>query len=249
MTRDGLFTALADVVGRSKSPPFNFAVVDEAQDLGVAHLKFLAALGAGRADALFFAGDTGQRIFQPPFSWKTLGLDVRGRSRTLRVNYRTSHQIREQADRLLAEKVADADGNEQERDDTVSVFDGPPPVVKVAQGEAAEIAAVAEWLRGIFAAGVRPDECALFVRPASELGRAEKVVAAAGLACAVLDKQPAGAMDRVSVGTMHLAKGLEFRAVAVMACDDEVIPSQARIEAVGDAGDLLDVYESERHLL
>ncbi len=48
---------------------------------------------------------------------------------------------------------------------------------------------------------------------------------------------------------MHLAKGLEFRAVAVMACDDEVIPSQERIETVGDDADLQEVYDTERHLL
>ena len=45
---------------------------------------------------------------------------------------------------------------------------------------------------------------------------------------------------------MHLAKGLEFRAVAVMACDDEVVPLQQRIEAVGDAADLAEVYATER---
>jgi hypothetical protein len=49
---------------------------------------------------LFFAGDLGQRIFQQPFSWRALGVDVRGRSRTLRINYRTSHQIRTHADLL-----------------------------------------------------------------------------------------------------------------------------------------------------
>ena len=97
-----LFTALAarsatgGRSGRSTSPS-----IDEAQDLSVAQLRFLAALGGGRPNALFFAGDLGQRIFQQPFSWKALGVDVRGRSRTLRVNYRTSHQIRSQADRLL----------------------------------------------------------------------------------------------------------------------------------------------------
>ncbi len=48
---------------------------------------------------------------------------------------------------------------------------------------------------------------------------------------------------------MHLAKGLEFRAVVVMACDDEVIPLQARIETVGDDADLQEVYDTERHLL
>ena len=75
--------------------------MDEAQDIGVAELRFLAALGAGRPDALFFAADLGRRIFQTPFSWRALGVDSRGRSHTLRVNSRTSHQIRRQADRLL----------------------------------------------------------------------------------------------------------------------------------------------------
>ncbi len=48
---------------------------------------------------------------------------------------------------------------------------------------------------------------------------------------------------------MHLAKGLEFRAVVVMACDDEIIPLQERIETVGDDADLQEVYDTERHLL
>jgi superfamily I DNA/RNA helicase len=48
---------------------------------------------------------------------------------------------------------------------------------------------------------------------------------------------------------MHLAKGLEFRAVAVIACDDEVLPLQERIEAVSDDADLEEVYSTERHLL
>lgn len=53
----------------------------------------------------------------------------------------------------------------------------------------------------------------------------------------------------ISIGTMHLAKGLEFRAVAVMACDDEIVPLQKRIETVGDDADLQEVYDTERHLL
>ena len=53
-------------------PPFDFVVVDESQDVGVAELWFLAALGAGRADGLFLTGDLGQRTFQQPFSWRSL---------------------------------------------------------------------------------------------------------------------------------------------------------------------------------
>jgi superfamily I DNA/RNA helicase len=48
---------------------------------------------------------------------------------------------------------------------------------------------------------------------------------------------------------MHLAKGLEFRAVAVVACDDEVLPLKERIESVADDSDLQEVYDTERHLL
>jgi superfamily I DNA/RNA helicase len=72
----------------------------------------------------------------------------------------------------------------------------------------------------------------------------------------LMDAQPYYISDKIeitpgklSIGTMHLAKGLEFRAVAVMACDDEVIPSQERIENVADDADLEEVYDSDRHLL
>jgi superfamily I DNA/RNA helicase len=65
----------------------------------------------------------------------------------------------------------------------------------------------------------------------------------------VLDKNVETPIGHISIGTMHLAKGLEFRAVAVMACDDEIVPLQERIETVGDDADLQEVYDTERHLL
>ena len=90
MTQPSVFTALASAVAESRNPPFDFAVVDESQDISISQLRFFAALGGHRPNALFFAGDLGQRIFQQPFSWKSLGVDIRGRSRNLRINYRTS---------------------------------------------------------------------------------------------------------------------------------------------------------------
>jgi len=87
------------------------------------------------------------------------------------------------------------------------------------------------------------------VRSAAQLDRARASVEAAGLALKVLDEDVETSSGRVSVGTMHLAKGLEFRAVVVMACDDEVIPLQERIETVSDDTDLEEVYNTERHLL
>jgi len=81
-THAELFSSLAGAISKNKNVIFDFAVVDEAQDISLAHLRFFAALGGGRPNALFFAGDLGQRIFQQPFSWKALGVDIRGRSRT-----------------------------------------------------------------------------------------------------------------------------------------------------------------------
>ena len=249
VTHAGLFSALAIALETGKSQPFDFAVMDEAQDLSVAHLRFFAALGGARANALFFAGDLGQRIFQQPFSWMALGVDIRGRSRTLRVNYRTSHQIRTQADRLLGPVVADVDGNTEDRSDTVSVFNGPPPLLRVCKNEAEEATTVGQWIAEQGKAGVLPHEFGVFVRSPAQLDRAQAAVKEAGLAFKILDEHVETTSGHVSISTMHLAKGLEFRSVVVMACDDEIIPLQERIETVGDDADLKEVYDTERHLL
>ena len=138
MTLAQIFGQLTRALSSQEVPLFDYIVVDEAQDVSVAQLRVLAAATGGKANTLFFAGDLGQRIFQQPFSWKELGIDVRGRSHTLRINYRTSHQIRAQADRLLDPEIADFDGNQEERRGTISVFNGPPPAVKALDSAEAE---------------------------------------------------------------------------------------------------------------
>jgi superfamily I DNA/RNA helicase len=212
-------------------------MVDEAQDLSVAQVRFLAEVARLRPDALFLAGDIGQRIFHLPFSWARLGLDVRGRSHCLKVCYRTSHQIRAAADRLLPAAITDLDGIEEGRRGTVSVFDGPAPEVVIAPDESAEVKAVSEFLRDCGG----PVGLGLLVRGQGQLSRARAAVAGAGF-----DPR---AEDGVTIATMHDAKGLEFRAVAVMACDEDVLPDPVRLAAVGDVGELEATYETERHLL
>ncbi len=249
VTGADMFGRLASRLVNSKYPPFDYVVVDEAQDISVAQLRFLATLGRNRPNSLFFAGDLGQRIFQQPFSWKALGVDIRGRSRTLRVNYRTSHQIRTQADRLLGPEVSDVDGITEERAGTVSVFNGPTPIISVLDSIEEEREAVSMWLSDWNSEGVVPHEIGVFVRSPTELVRAREAVENAGLRFKVLDENVETTSGHVSISTMHLAKGLEFRAVVVMACDDEVIPLQDRIETVADDADLIEVYDTERHLL
>ena len=249
LTEAKMFQRLEHHFEAAAHPLFEYYVIDEAQDIGVAELRLLAVLGGGRPDSLFFAGDLGQRIFRTPFSWRALGVDVRGRSHTLRINYRTSHQIRRQADRLLPPELADVDGIAERRGDTVSAFNGPEPSIRVLESPGEEAAAIADWITTLRQEGFAPNEIAVFVRSEGEIARAQEAVRLADLTSIELDECLGGAPDKVVVGAMHLAKGLEFRAVAVVACDDEVLPLQSRIENVADEADLEDTYSTERHLL
>ena len=249
ITRAQMYGQLAYRYTEMQRSPFDYVIVDECQDVGVSQLRFLRALGTDKPDGLFFTGDLGQRIFQQPFSWRALGIEIRGRARTLKVNYRTSHQIRRRSDLLLGPEIADVDGHTEERAATISVFNGAEPSVVVSDSVDDEIEAVADWLTKLTDRGLAADEISVFVRSAAQIERATAAVEKAGLPFTILDNHVQTTAEHVSVSTMHLAKGLEFRAVAVIACDDEVVPLQERIETVTDDADLEDVYNTERHLL
>jgi superfamily I DNA/RNA helicase len=141
------------------------------------------------------------------------------------------------------DEVTDGDGNKEDRRRTISVF------IRSVASEDQEVDAVRAWLQSLGRDGIQAHEIAVFVRSDAQVPRATAAVDSAGLAARTLDSRLEIRPGSVNVGTMHLAKGLEFRAVAVMACDDEIIPLQERIETVGDDGDLQEVYDTERHLL
>ncbi len=237
-TRADLLHRLTAGLAGENRPLFDFIIADESQDLGVPALRFLAALAGPREEALFFTGDLGQRIFQQPFSWRALGIDIRGRSRVLRLNYRTSRQIRRRADRLLPAAVSDVDGQRESRLGVQSIFDGPEPEIHSFPDMSAECAAVADWLSHRLREGFPAAEMALFVRSSTETGRAQAVIRTIG-----------GSARDLAILTMPAAKGLEFRAVVVMACDEAVLPPAARIETAADEADLDEILDSERHLL
>jgi superfamily I DNA/RNA helicase len=248
LTVSSLFSNLARYFAPAANRPYDHIIVDEAQDISVQQLLFLSALAGNGENALFFAGDLGQRIFQQPFSWKSLGVDIRGRSKTLRVNYRTSHQIRTYADRLLDRSVSDLDGNIERRDDAIAVFNGPEPTIVLSQDEKSEQAIVAQWIAKRLSEGVKLHEVSIFVRSKNEIARAIDAVKLTQTPFIVLDKNVETASDHISIGTMHFAKGLEFKIIVVMACDEDILPSASRIAAIGDDSDLKEVYDTERQL-
>jgi UvrD-like helicase C-terminal domain len=248
-TWPGVFTAVTRHFAEKPAKPFSHIVIDEAQDLGVPELRFIAAIAPEGKNALFFSGDLGQRIFQQPFSWKALGVDIRGRAATLKVNYRTSHQIRRAADKLLPGPQRDVDGVVEERKGTVSVFNGPEPTIITSEDETVETNAVAAFIKDALAAGIAPREIGVFTRAPETLNRARAAVHSAGAEALELSDRTDDPGERVSIGTMHLAKGLEFKAVAVMACDEDALPLRSRIDAAADEAELEDVYDTERQLL
>ena len=251
---EGQFTwgSLCDEANRlivaSGTHPFRHVVVDEAQDLGPRELRFVARLALPGPRSLFFAGDVGQRIYRYPFSWIQAGIDVRGRASRLSVNYRTSAQIKDFSDRLLPERMEAVDGEEEARA-TVSLFSGPEPEIVGAESVDGEIQAVSEWLSGLREQGFECHEIAIFTRTRRLLD--ERATTAVSRAC--LDAQRLSAdgeieKGRVSLGTMHIAKGLEFRAVALVGCEADTVPLKASIVAEDDPEARRIAEDRERHL-
>ncbi len=215
---------------------FSHVVVDEAQDISVPELHLLAALTGDRPNGLFFAGDIGQRIFRAAFPWKSAGVDIQGRSRSLKVNYRTSHQIRRQSDLLLPPRLLEADGGEERRLGVSSIFNGPSPQIEIFDSQQEEISAVGRWIKSCLSEGFASDTIAVLVRSDAETPRAKDAILAAG-------------DNGVQIVLMHDAKGQEYRAVVVMACDAAVIPSEDRLMLATDERAHREVYDTERHLL
>src|SRR5262249_50237579 len=148
--------------------------------------------------------------------------------------YRTSQQIRRAADKLLPGVLRDTDGLEDERRGIISVFDGPPPEVKSFTSVAEEAETVRRTVEAWLGEGIVPHEIGLFVRTPELVKRARGAIS--GLA----------GEDKITTAPMNLAKGLEFRAVVVMACDEGVLPLDERVADAADEAELDDIYETER---
>lgn len=177
------------------------------------------------------------------------GLDVRGRSTQLKINYRTTQQIRRFADSLFSSSEADADGDPLTRD-AVSILNGPAPQVAGFGSIADEVSGVAEWLETRLSEGMKPNEIAIFGRTEAVLhDRAEPALEAAGLKRQLLNDDDAATENHVSLGTMHRAKGLEFKAVAIVGCDLAFLPLRSVLDGFTDSAERALFVEQERNLL
>lgn len=230
--------------------PYDAVIVDEVQDLGPQELRLLAALAGTGADRLFLTGDAGQRLYRGPFSMRSLGIDVRGRSQILRINYRTTEQIRRFADRISGNKSDDLDGGVEGRTGTVSLLHGPPPRTQGCRNRQQQYEHIALEIMRCREHGLALNEIAVFAPTNARADAVRLALARAGLPVRRLAQGEDGsAADAVSVTTMHRAKGLEFKVVFVADVTEDALPSQGALQGLDDPRDIEDALARERQLL
>lgn len=241
--------ALEAVESGAVASPFDAVIVDEVQDLQPQELRFLKALSAKSPGDFMLLGDAGQRIYPGGFSLKKLGIDVRGRSHILRINYRTTEQIRRFADGLLATTSNDFDDGAEDRR-SQSLLNGPRPTIREFPNEAEQAKFVLDQIRTLIDQGISPREIAVFARSGSRLQSIRDILMDAKLEIAPLnDEEDLSEVRGINLGTMHRAKGLEFKVVFVIDCNQGVVPHSFTLSKMRDQGDYDAAYERERQLL
>jgi superfamily I DNA/RNA helicase len=236
------------VTGRMRSP-YDAVIVDEMQDLGASELRLLATLAGHGTDRLMLVGDGGQRIYATKYSLKSLGIDVRGRAHVLRLNYRTTEQICRFADRILGDEADDLEGGRESRRGTVSLLSGPEPTRKAFSTRSEQCDFVAAQISQLLQIGRTPDDIAVFARQANLLDMIETRLKRAGVPCHRLSREEFPQAPMVSLGTMHRAKGLEFKCVFVIDVSANYLPSASVLSKKTDAQLREDFIEQERQLL
>ena len=222
---DDAYREIAEMIAADPSMVSSYAaiVIDETQDLGPQALKLLRAMIPPAANDLFFVGDGHQRIYsRNRAAMSRCGIDIRGRSRKLYLNYRTTDEIRRQAVALLEGcEIDDLDDGHDETKRYKSLSHGPAPEVRKTSGleEAAEatVAFIHQW-RG---AQVDNESLSFCVVSYSEKSRDAlgQQLQSAGIASVPITAQSnhADVRNVVHLATMHRAKGLEFDCVIVVA--------------------------------
>ena len=232
--------------------PFRHVLVDEAQDLTPAHLQLLRALVEPGPDDLFLAEDSHQRIYGKKITLSHYGIQVRGRSRRLTRNYRTTRQNLDVAFGILDPGTYEDMEGQAEEHHYVSPRSGPEPLLLHATDRADELSKAAElltvWLeQDRDSEDSAPESIAILVRDRYQRDAVVNGLAQHGIEVRAVDREAAG-RGRPVVMTMHRAKGLEFRKVLLFDVSKNAIPRPLRDQQYSDA-DHDDALLRERSLL
>lgn len=253
---DAYREAVEILQSEAPSLPYSSVVVDEAQDMGEQAFKLIRAIVPegpnGDRNSIFIVGDAHQRIYSRRAGMSACGISVKGRSRKLRLNYRTSDEIRRWAVSILeGVAVDDLDSGLDSLNGYTSVFRGPAPIVVSFASEDEETGALVNWLRGLEAGGTKLGDIAILASTRLQLDRLATKLADADIEAVKL--QPNRADDRALPGvrliTMHRAKGLEFHAVAMPYLAQSSFPPAAALRAAVDEVDRRNILQQQKSLL
>lgn len=227
-----LADAAAQVLAERTERPYRHVIIDEAQDLHPAQWRLLRAAAASGPDDLFIVSDPHQRIYDNHVSLHSLGIGVRGRSRRLTLNYRTSQETLTWAVRLLTGvNPTGLDDQPDHLSGYRSPVHGRRPVVVSCPDRDSEYARLAEQVRTWLDAGVEPHAIGVAARNGRIVKGAKEALAAAGIPVSSTNATKTRA---VRAGTMHAMKGLEFRCVAVVGVDADTVPARSAVTAVAE---------------
>ncbi len=245
----------ADLIERGEGGylPYDAVVVDEAQDMGPQVMRLLRMLVPQRGNDMFIVGDGHQRIYRRRYALSHCGIEVRGRSRKLRINYRTTEETRRFAMAVLeGVTVDDLDGGEDTNLGYRSLMHGENPVIRGFASRDEETAWVADQVRDLKAArGAKDSEICVVGRTNAIVEDFRSRLEDAGVPVRPLSRKQADRADQegVRLATMHRVKGLEFRYLFIVEVNDGVVPLRYAVEASEDATERRATEASERALL
>lgn len=251
-SEDAVFTALDMLNDGAVVRPYRAAIVDEAQDFGSESLKLVRALVREGQDDLMIVGDGHQRIYGRKASLGSCGINIIGRGRKLRINYRTTDQIRRFSTAVLeGVNVDDLDNGKDALSGYRSLIDGRPPVLKGFGSAGEEAGWVVAEIERLLQDGLYSQDICVVGRTAGQVKPVERVLEQKGIATHRLSRKAADntQIPGVRIANMHRIKGLEFKVVFLVGIQDGVVPLSYAVTGTEDVVEKRSVELNERALL
>jgi superfamily I DNA/RNA helicase len=203
---------------RNVAFPYRSVIVDEAQDFGNEAFRLIRTLVPTGENDLFIVGDAHQRIYGHQVVLSRCGIDIRGRGRKLRINYRTTEELKNWATGLLKGlSFDDLDAGTDEADGVRSLVHGEPPVIKTCSSQAAAAKEACAHIKALIGNGASPEGICFVARTHRELQSYENHLKQV---CTKLHEIKRSEADDSSkpglrLATIHRVKGLEFDHVVI----------------------------------
>lgn len=250
--RDALFNSVSAHLSHLPTRPYSYVIADELQDLANVELRFLRALTEEAPNDLFLAGDPLQRIYARKVNFTRAGINIRGvRSRRLRINYRTTEEIKRFAVSVIQQSAFDDfDGGTEEKGGYRSLFHGQAPTYRVFATKNQELDYIQEQIIEHHQRGVAYADMVVASRTKDELKGVKTLLHNNQLPYSDLGN-PGKANDPAGIRlcTFHNLKGLEFKSVFLIDINQRTLPFQPAKYNSWDSATQTDYLQSERSLL